>query len=104
MPKSVFLLATPTVELVKVLCDEFDTNAEMTEKALGQLWAQFPRNAEASHVLLKVVALNKLYSTRVLDIYREILARHIAGLGLDPLLADRSLIAVDRIAQCGKLP
>ncbi len=54
-------------------------------------------------MLLKVVALNRLYSARVLDVDVETLARHIAGLGIDALLAEGSSRAVDLIAHSGKL-
>ena len=86
------LLATPTAELVRIRCDEFDRDpsTHLAEDALGQLWVQFPRNTETAHVLLKVLALNKLNSTQVRDIDVEILARHIAGIGIDPLLAEGS--------------
>src|ERR1035441_2254588 len=99
------LLATPTVELVKAKICEFDgdPSTRLGEDALGQLWAQFPRNTETPHVLLKVLALNNLYKTRVRDIDVEILARHIAGLGIDPLLAEGSASAVDLITHCDKL-
>jgi hypothetical protein len=102
---SQLLLATPTVELVKAKGDEFDRDpsTRLVEDALGHLRAQFPRNTEASHVLLKVVTLNKLYSARILDIDVEILARHIAGLGIDALFAEGSPRAVDLITHCDKL-
>lgn len=96
------MLATPTVELVKAKGDEFDSD-QLVEAALGQLRAQFPRNTEIPHVLLKVLALNKLYNARVLDIDVEILARHIAGLGIDAILAEGSPSAVDLITHCDKL-
>lgn len=96
------LLATPTVELVRARCDEFDKE-RLAEDALRQLWERFPRNTETSHVLLKVLALNKLYSTRVRDIDVETLARHIAGLDIDPLLAKGSPCTVARITQCNNL-
>jgi hypothetical protein len=99
------LLATPTAELVRVRCDEFDRDpsTQLAEDALGQLWAQFPRNTETAHVLLKVLVLNKLYSAQVRDIDVEILARHIAGLGIDPLLAEGSPSTVDLITNCDNL-
>jgi hypothetical protein len=99
------LLATPTVELVKAKCDEFDgdPSTRLAEDALGQLWAALPRNTDAPHVLLKVLALNKLYNTRVRDIDVEILARHIAGLGIDPLIAEGSSSTVERITHCDNL-
>jgi hypothetical protein len=102
---SQLLLATPTVELVKAKGDEFDRDpsTRLVEDALGQLRAHFPHNTETSHVLLKVLALNELYSARVLDIDVKILAPHIAGLGIDARLAEGSSSAVDLITHCDKL-
>ena len=97
------LLATPTVELVRAECDAFDREDELIEEALKQLRAQFPCNTETSHVLLKVLVLNQLYNTRVLDKDIEPLARHIAGFAIDPLLSKGSLVAVDRITDCPPL-
>jgi hypothetical protein len=54
-------------------------------------------------VLLKALALNKLYSTRVLDKDIEPLARHIAGLCIEPSLREGRPDAVDRIANCSGL-
>lgn len=56
------------------------------EEALRLLWTHFPHNTESSHVLLKALVLDRLYSTQVNDIDVEPLARHIAGLSIDPLL------------------
>ena len=98
-------LAGPTADLVRAKCDEFDRepSTRLTEEALGQLWAQFPRNSETSHVLLKILALNKLYSAQVRDIDVETLARHIAGLGIDALLAEGSPRTVDLVTRCDNL-
>ncbi|HEY6347054.1 MAG TPA: hypothetical protein VIY49_36655 [Bryobacteraceae bacterium] len=76
---------------------------ELAEKAAGELLTQFPNNTEISHVLLKALALNKLYSTRVLDKDIERLARHIAGLCIDPLLRKGRPGAVDLIWNCDDL-
>jgi hypothetical protein len=97
------LLPIPTVDLVKEEGREFDGDNQLCEEALRSLWAQFPRNIEASHVLLKVLVLNRLYSTRVNDIDVEPLARHIVGLGIDRLLDQGELEAVDLITNCPDL-
>ncbi len=96
-------LPTPTVGLVHAECVEFDHENRLTEDALRQLWEHFPQNIEPHHVLLKVLVLNKLYSTRIRDIEVERMAGHIADLHLDPLLAHGSPGAVDLITNCGKL-
>jgi hypothetical protein len=94
------LLPIPTVDLVTAECGEFDRENQLVEEALRLLWTQFPHNTESSHVLLKVLVLNRLYSTRVNDIDVEPLARHIAGLGIDPLLEQGVIEAVDLITNC----
>jgi len=98
-------LPAPTLEFVKAECDEFDRepSTQLGEEALDQLRVQFPGNKEISHVLLKVLVLNKLYSARVHDNDVETLARHIAALGIDPLLAEGSSRAVHLITDCPNL-
>jgi hypothetical protein len=100
-------LPFPTIGLVKAEGDKFDRESRLVEEALGQLWAHFPRNTETSHVLLKVLVLNKLYSARVNDNDVEPLAYHIVGLAnehsLDQLLDHGSLDAVSLIATCPNL-
>jgi hypothetical protein len=91
------LLPTPTVELVKAECAAFDQENQLTEEVLEKLRAQFPRNTDTSHVLLKVLALNQLYSTRINDKDIEITARHIASLGIDAPLAHGTHNTVDLI-------
>lgn len=99
------MLPVPTVELVLEECSKFDNAPwnQLGDKALKELLENFPRNTDASHVLLKVMVLNKLYSTRVLDNDVEPLARHIAGLGIDYLLEQGALKAVEAIYTCPPL-
>jgi hypothetical protein len=98
------MLPTPTVELVENECKEFDRECWLAEEALTQLWAQFPRNTDVRHVLLKVLVLNRLYSTMIRDIDVETVAKHIVGLNedcsLDQLLDRGSLDAVSLITDC----
>jgi hypothetical protein len=97
------LLPIPTISLVREEGNEFDRENKLIEGTLGLLRAQFPHNTETSHVFLKVLVLNRLYSTRVNDIDVEPLAHHIAGLGIDPLLDQEALEAVDLITNCPDL-
>ncbi|MGH9590139.1 MAG: hypothetical protein ACRD25_07070 [Terracidiphilus sp.] len=92
-------LTAPNAELVSKACEEFDRKNNVTEKALAELLAAYPANDNASHVLLKVVALNSLYTTRILAVLK--LAGHIAGQGaaFDVALAAGSREAVDAIAR-----
>ena len=91
-------LTAPNAELVRKACDEFDRENEVMEKALAELFAAHPANDNASHVLLKVAALNSLYATRILAVLK--LASHITaqGAALDAALSSGSPEAVDAIA------
>jgi hypothetical protein len=98
-------LPTPTVETIEAECREFDAEpyTKLSEEALGCLREAFPRNAQVSHVLLKVIALNRLYSTRVNDVDIWPLANHIAGLGIDDLIERGDPSAVWRVYSCENL-
>jgi hypothetical protein len=63
-------LTTPTEELVRAACEEFDRDDPAIEQALTELFDQYPDNSDLRHVLLKVVALNSLYSTQI-SVYSE---------------------------------
>ncbi len=65
----------PTRNLVRAACNEFDENNSIVESALSNLFNQYPHNDNEAHVLLKVVALNRLYSTNILAVFD--MARHI---------------------------
>jgi hypothetical protein len=65
----------------------FNKENKLEEQALTRLLEAFPRNREASHTLLKVIAINRLYSARVRDKDTVALAEHIASRDdLDDLL------------------
>jgi hypothetical protein len=91
------------VELVKAACCEFDDDDALKDETLRLLWTRFPHNTVTSHVLLKVVVLNTLYSTRIRDIDVEPLAQHIVRLNIDPPLDQGDLCAVERIYNCPPL-
>jgi hypothetical protein len=98
-------LTAPTEALVKAACEEFDREDWDIEKALTDLFSQYPDNRNRPHVLLKVVALNALYSTQirlysyeipdVMDVTGHI---HRNGQEIDQALADGRPEAVDTIA------
>jgi len=98
------LLPRPTIDLVNAECAEFDREESLVEESLCLLWAQFPKNSDIRHVLLKVLVLNKLYGTMIRDIDIETVAKHIVGLAsdkhLDQLLDQGSLDAVFLITDC----
>jgi hypothetical protein len=56
-------LTLPSADGVKKACD--NSNPDMTDLALFKLFKQYPENTDLSEVLLKVVTLNFLYSTRI---------------------------------------
>jgi hypothetical protein len=89
----------PCADLVTDACKSFDCEFAVTEKALSELFAQFPSNREPSHVLLKVVALNRLYSAGILAVLE--MAEHIHKMGdaVDSALAVGSPEIVDGIAR-----
>jgi hypothetical protein len=89
-------LPTPTVELILADGEKFDRENAVVESALGQLFQLFPENVEPARVLLKVVALNRLYNTNILAV--QTVADHIFRLSIDPLLQAGSPQAVDLIA------
>jgi hypothetical protein len=93
------LLPIPSPERVKDACGKFDQKYKIIEDALKELFGQYPSNANLSHVLLKVVALNRLYSAGVLAV--EALADHIHGLrgDIDSALDAGSPEIVDKIAK-----
>lgn len=63
----------PTPELVRAACEEY--RQDLGDEALRELFTQYPENQCRSHVVLKVVALNRIYSAGVLAVYD--VAQHI---------------------------
>lgn len=58
-------MSPPTPEFVQAACDQFDKDNELGEATLTGLFTQYRGNCDRHHVFLKVVALNFLYSTRI---------------------------------------
>jgi hypothetical protein len=83
------IVTMPSAENVRQAVAEFDIESRILEEALRELFGQYPQNTNAAHVLLKVTALNALYSTQI-PFYRESIptifdvAEHIVALGIDP--------------------
>jgi hypothetical protein len=61
-------LRRPTAELVNAACEKFDRDNFVIEAALNELFNQYHGNGILPHVLLKVVSLNRLYSTQILAV------------------------------------
>lgn len=63
------------------------------ERAVQLVFEQWPTNTDSDQVLVKVVVLNRLYSTNIYEPYT--VASHITKLGIDDRLAtgDATLVA-----------
>lgn len=96
VPETVY---EPTPDRVHASCRQFDEQNGVMEQALTELFGRYPRNNSNPHILLKVTALNALYSTRVLALGD--MARHICehGKEVDSALALGSPEIVDTIAR-----
>ena len=96
------VLTELTSENVRTVCKDFEADYKDLESALSELFAQYPKNAVRAHVLLKVVALNTLYSTQIPLYGNRIptiwdVVDHILGLRIDDQLGSEDL--VDKIAK-----
>jgi hypothetical protein len=69
------VLRRPSAELVQEAIAQFDRDNSVVEEALNELFGQYRGNANLPHVLLKVVSLNRLYSTQIFAVMD--VARHI---------------------------
>lgn len=67
----------------------------VTEKAVRQVFQQWPGNAILEQVLVKVTVLNRLYNTNVFDVYR--MSNHIMNLRFDERLEKGDLGLVDSV-------
>ena len=93
------VLRRPTVDLVTKACNEFDKQNLIIERALEELFNQFPGNSDLSHILLKVVALNRLYSTQILAVMDVTQHIHRNAQDMDSALAAGSPQIVNKIAR-----
>jgi len=69
----------------------------LADRVLQPLFKTKPRNSDAAHVLEKVVALNTLYRTGILDIYRMSSFIHRRGRELDRCLRNGDARAIATI-------
>src|ERR1035438_5785168 len=98
-------LREPTPQRVQDACELFNRENVEIEQALKELFTQYPGNSDPRHVLLKVVALNSLYSTQITAHSQKIpnvvdLAQHICAKAhdIDSALAIGSPGIVETIA------
>lgn len=87
----------PTEELVRSAYREFADG--ITDRALRELFSQYPRNDNHAHVLLKVVALNRLYSAGILAVYDVAWHIYQQAPEIDAALKIGAPDVVDRIAK-----
>jgi hypothetical protein len=94
-------LVEPNTQAVQRACQEFDDDNAIAERALDELFGAYPANTVEWQVLLKVVTLNRLYSTNILDVHG--MTKRICEIGdeLDRSLQAASADIVDRIARLG---
>ena len=89
----------PNAERVRNAVKKFDEDNQVIEEALGELFGRYPLNTNPSHVLFKVVVLNRLYSAGVLAV--EALAEEIYknGAAIDLAIANGDGLAVETISR-----
>ena len=95
----------PTQEGVRKACNQFDDDDEtkISEPALTDLFGRYPDNTSEAQVLLKVVTLNLLYSTRIPTRSENRpnvfdLAKRIPKLNVDRAFKEGSLEIVNTIS------
>jgi hypothetical protein len=92
-------LVLPNEERVRSACRKFDDDNSVVEHALRDLFSQYPLNDTHSHVLLKVVALNRLYATQILAVHDVACHIYDQAQDIDAGLAIGSTEIVDRITR-----
>jgi hypothetical protein len=100
------IIIKPSADDIRQANAEFDSENEILiiEEALQELFGQYPRNTEPAQALLKVTALNTLYSTQI-PLYRKNtptifdVAEHIVTLGIDSNLERGDEGLVNRLAK-----
>ncbi len=87
------MLTAPTPEHVRVGIATFDADPRLGDKGVSLVFRQWPENDDYHEILIKVVVLNRLYSTNIYDPYT--VAQHILSLAIDDRLSsgDADLIA-----------
>lgn len=92
------ILQEPTLELASYYINEFNTDERYypADVAIDNLIKKFSKNKYVHDVMLKVAAINALYSTRIMNVSG--MAYHIAGLDIDSRLDAGDLDLVEAIA------
>ena len=91
-------MLTPTNELVKIYVDNFNLNnrINLSEKSIICLIDKFPDNKKIEEILLKVIAINTLYSTGILDTIK--MAEWILACDIDSDIKNGKEDLVNKIA------
>ncbi len=97
MTVTINALPVPTEEIIRSCVQEFDQTQAVVEAAISRLIASFPRNTSQKEVLLKVVVINNLSGTAIID--TSTVADHIVKQAIDGLLEAGDPNAVDLIAK-----
>lgn len=92
------VLQTPTNDLVGIYIDKIknDLRYSVSDKAIINLFKQFPKNKELEDILLKICVINDMYSTNILGTFR--MAEHIKQLDIDNALDNAEPMVVHEIA------
>ena len=85
------------MERVRAASEEFNKENSVIEQALKELFGQYRGNNNHPHVLLKVVALNRLYSAGILGVHDAAYHIYQHAQEIDAALTDGAPEAVDRI-------
>ena len=88
-------LPAPSAKRVNETIAAFDEQGIVTEAALRKLFNAFPLNTDVAEVLLKVITVNRIYSTSIYAVVP--VAEMIAAAQIDDLLLAGDEEAVERI-------
>ena len=95
-------LPEPAMDFVLSKINQFEDDNRPLESGLTELIKGFPKNEDLGHVMVKVAAINSLYSTQIWGV-REV-AKVIHASGIDPKLESGSheaVIAIMRVEYSG---
>ncbi|QLG10894.1 hypothetical protein HLB42_09010 [Deinococcus sp. D7000] len=88
-------LPEPSAELVRQKIEAFNDQGIVTEAAIDKLLTAFPLNSDAAEVLIKVITINRIYSTNIFAVVP--VAEMIVAAQLDDLLRAGDEKAVESI-------
>jgi hypothetical protein len=103
------IVTKPSADDIRQASAEFDSENQVLEEALQELFGHYPHNTQPAQVLLKVTALNTLYSTHIPRYSESIptifdVVTHIVTLGIDSDLKRGDDGLVSRLAKTSVPP